>query len=447
MKIKRKTLDNTSRHIKTGVLIFNLFVNLLVFISIIFVYISYTKNTKGKLFDKNIDSVNSLNVASANAAFTYINDLQNKIDDIVCYIKKSQLNIDETIKFLGDSNTNPSRQIQLVLCGSYAPNGKLSFGDYSGISIRTIKNAENTFSPIRKNIIYGSGYYDILRSFTDVDDHNDLNACFTPEFTDPDTKLKCFAIYRHMTLKDSNGRKKLYAVLLTVNSETALNAYNLQNKYKGQSTVLINQNGTYVIKNNDYRNANFYDYIVNYNNLTLDWKAHLQKQVFNATNNNHQPTNLFYKNHKGDDCIFSVVRMENGWYGVTCVPLTFFNLDEDEEINFSLIFIVLFSALFLFDGIAVLLIGRVMRYNTNVAEAAKEASNQANMAKSRFLSTMSHELRTPLNAIIGFISLSKDNISNPDLLKGYLEKFQFLLNFSYSLLVIFLIFQLSKAIK
>ncbi|MEP2950319.1 MAG: response regulator [Ekhidna sp.] len=38
---------------------------------------------------------------------------------------------------------------------------------------------------------------------------------------------------------------------------------------------------------------------------------------------------------------------------------------------------------------------------------AKEAAEEANMAKGRFLSNMSHEIRTPLNGIIGFTDLLK----------------------------------------
>lgn len=52
--------------------------------------------------------------------------------------------------------------------------------------------------------------------------------------------------------------------------------------------------------------------------------------------------------------------------------------------------------------------------NIEIAESFK--------VKFNFLSRMSHDLRTPLNAIIGYLSLAKDNISNPKLINDYLEK-------------------------
>ncbi len=61
-------------------------------------------------------------------------------------------------------------------------------------------------------------------------------------------------------------------------------------------------------------------------------------------------------------------------------------------------------------GLAALLIRRLDEDEARrrAIEAARAAAEQANQAKSAFLSHMSHELRTPLNAILGFSELIRD---------------------------------------
>ena len=53
---------------------------------------------------------------------------------------------------------------------------------------------------------------------------------------------------------------------------------------------------------------------------------------------------------------------------------------------------------------------------------ALEVANQANIAKTSFLSAMSHEIRTPMNAIIGLDSIALKEPDLSDRLRDYLEK-------------------------
>lgn len=53
------------------------------------------------------------------------------------------------------------------------------------------------------------------------------------------------------------------------------------------------------------------------------------------------------------------------------------------------------------------------KYTQQALILAKESAEEANQAKSKFLSSMSHELRTPLNAILGFAQLLESDLENP----------------------------------
>lgn len=57
-------------------------------------------------------------------------------------------------------------------------------------------------------------------------------------------------------------------------------------------------------------------------------------------------------------------------------------------------------------------------------EEALVAAENANQAKSRFLSNMSHDIRTPMNAITGFANLAQTHIEDKNLVQDYLDKIQ-----------------------
>lgn len=55
-------------------------------------------------------------------------------------------------------------------------------------------------------------------------------------------------------------------------------------------------------------------------------------------------------------------------------------------------------------------------------ERAATAAEDANRAKSSFLSSMSHDIRTPMNAIVGFTALAASRIDQPERVQEYLGK-------------------------
>ena len=56
------------------------------------------------------------------------------------------------------------------------------------------------------------------------------------------------------------------------------------------------------------------------------------------------------------------------------------------------------------------------------AEQAFKIAEEANRAKSSFLSNMSHDIRTPMNAIVGFASLLSRDADNPAKVLEYTRK-------------------------
>lgn len=65
---------------------------------------------------------------------------------------------------------------------------------------------------------------------------------------------------------------------------------------------------------------------------------------------------------------------------------------------------------------------RMKDHENQVLSRAIEQANQANSAKSRFLSHMSHEIRTPLNAIVGMTTLAQKTDGNPQKTIQYLDR-------------------------
>ena len=57
-------------------------------------------------------------------------------------------------------------------------------------------------------------------------------------------------------------------------------------------------------------------------------------------------------------------------------------------------------------------------------EHALASAEEANKAKSDFLSAMSHDIRTPMNAIMGMTTLASAYLGDDERVAGYLDKIE-----------------------
>ncbi|MGD9560222.1 MAG: ATP-binding protein [Oscillospiraceae bacterium] len=90
---------------------------------------------------------------------------------------------------------------------------------------------------------------------------------------------------------------------------------------------------------------------------------------------------------------------------------------SDEQILFTRESMLVLTAVQIFSVIVALITG-ILGLSLYRRKALQ--SEQANQAKSQFLSRMSHEIRSPMNAIIGLCRMAKDS-GDIDQIKGYLE--------------------------
>lgn len=64
----------------------------------------------------------------------------------------------------------------------------------------------------------------------------------------------------------------------------------------------------------------------------------------------------------------------------------------------------------------------MLAQSKETAEEAFRIAEEANRAKSSFLSNMSHDIRTPMNAIVGFATLLARDVNNPERVMEYTKK-------------------------
>ncbi len=165
----------------------------------------------------------------------------------------------------------------------------------------------------------------------------------------------------------------------------------LKGEYENVEISLINKEGEYLVHGRSLKNSNFFEYYKSYNKGDITDYKNMTEKVTSETGT------MRMLNSKGEECVISYTPLQSmdTWFLLAYIPAV-----ELEATNTVVDWLLLGMVTF---GLLMLLVFNyliLMLYNKKLAEAA-EAANQANEAKSHFLSTMSHDIRTPMNAILG----------------------------------------------
>lgn len=180
-------------------------------------------------------------------------------------------------------------------------------------------------------------------------------------------------------------------------------------KYNDAQISMIDSEGNYILKGKSFKNSNFFEFYKSYNQINKEAFENLKSII-------HETGMFTMHNSKAESCLIVHIPVNTSfdWTLLTYIPLkdiTKNNIDWPLVIVVSVCLIILL----------ILDILVIMRFNRNLASAAKEADS-ANKAKTVFLSTISHDIRTPMNAIIGLTTIAEKNIEDSKSVSDNLHK-------------------------
>lgn len=221
------------------------------------------------------------------------------------------------------------------------------------------------------------------------------------------------------------GDESIIAVLRKVEIDSLDNVFNLESfDGKGLSGI-INSDGAYIVST--HRTSSFH---------TRENEDDILSKAYNSKYDDFAAVKAALKDDKG--IVFTYIydnveyyeyvqKIKNtNWYYYLRVPNSVF---RDQTTRILVIFIgmviVIISLVLAFAiGIIIGTVKKAKReklYNEEMSKALVAAEN-ANKAKTRFLSTVSHDIRTPMNAILGYAELASMHLSEPKVIKEYIDK-------------------------
>lgn len=235
-------------------------------------------------------------------------------------------------------------------------------------------------------------------------------------FLDGRTGIWTLGYYRRFSWPDgTRGLIQKSQPLSEISERFSLSFYN----DTGFSYV-VNQEGNILLRSM-HRNSNR-----TFQNLfdIINLQGNDQKQVTSfksALKNGKRGVARFH--YQEEEYIFCYIPLKNteSWYAVSIVPNRVIMEQADSIVQNSQVFLILLLGSAIIMAAFFIVYRNSTRQVLQAEDEARLAAENANIAKSRFLSNMSHDIRTPMNAVLGMTRLAMDHLDEPDRVREYLK--------------------------
>ncbi|HPE38226.1 MAG TPA: response regulator [Bacillota bacterium] len=301
----------------------------------------------------------------------------------------SENQLDAAISYLQYSNRYFTATFQIIDCETRVGSSISTEGAISSVSY------ESSYKQIQsacEQVLAGK-----------VDD-NVLNS--TSTFTDPQNGMQSIGIFTDITLIDE-GQEKSYLFLMAIPINTIMETGLPLPPYNNADGTIIDNNGNYIIKSSGFKGTNIYEFFRGFNSF-----SYIESDAFRETVLGNESGLITLYNARGTECLYSYHHIEGtaDWYYFSAVPTSSFPVCRMNTV-FVLVFVAFILLLVTIDGTMIYGLNKRLKKSLAVENEARIAAEQANVAKSVFLSRMSHEIRTPLNAVMGFNAIARESVA------------------------------------
>ena len=331
-------------------------------------------------YQRQIKHFEDTTVAMDQVTANYLEGEQGICDIWAHYIGSTEMTMEEATSYIRASHVITNTSAHLIFLDSL-----------KGLSTRPRLGTEDDYDVS----------YELLGLLDDTDWIDELGQSVnvTRAYTNPMNGEQSLAFCNNITLYDQVSGSPRDAVLLRVVPVSSLEQKWIfpQSVFANTELSMIDADGDYILKGYSFKNSSFFEFYKSYNPTDPESSRELFERITSSTGS------ISMINSHGQECIlaFTPVSSTAGWTMLGLVPAEDLSADKSNWVLIGVVSVALLI-LFICDMFYMQYVNRRLQITAKKAE-------QANKAKTDFLSTMSHDIRTPMNAIIGLTTIAEKN--------------------------------------